>query len=68
MPVGAAIAKVLGDQRGRPGDERDPEQEVEIEEEQGAMDALDPPQDPVVVDPDDPDREERDQVGGKRRP
>ena len=63
-----AGADVRREQPRRERDERDAEQEEDVDEEERPVDAAQLPQDGVVVDPDDPDRQEADGVADVRRP
>jgi hypothetical protein len=64
----AAVPQVLGHDRRGEGDQRDPHQQVEVEQEELAVDHPHLIEEPVVVEPDHPDLGERQQVGEVARP
>src|SRR5919106_977007 len=64
----AAVPEVLGDERRREGDQRDPHQQVEVEQEELAVDHPNLIEETVMVQPDHPDLGEGQQVGEVARP
>ena len=66
--IGAAVDDVVGEQRGREGQERDPHQHEQVHEEEPAVGARDQLEHAVVVHPHDPDHHEREHVGDVGRP
>src|SRR4029453_9516365 len=59
----AAVLQVLGDHRGGERDQPGPQQQVQIQQQQRPVHLDDLGEDPMVVEPDDPDGQEADQVG-----
>jgi hypothetical protein len=68
LAVPAAVVKAVRQRRGRERDRRHEHQQQQGDEHRHLVDTRDVGQPGVVVNPDDPDHEEADRIGGERRP